>query len=157
MASDYFLKIDGIDGESQDAKHKGEIDLQSFTWSEAQTGRPVGGGGAGRVTIGDFEVTKRIDQASPRLLLAVASGQHIKSAVLTARRAGKEQQEYLTYKFNDLLVSSYKTEALAPEDPVDQISFNFGQIQVEYRPQKADGTLGPPIKAGWDVTRNQAI
>ena len=28
---DYFLKIDGIKGESQDTKHAGEIEIQSFS------------------------------------------------------------------------------------------------------------------------------
>lgn len=28
-ASDYFLKLDGIDGESTDAEHKGEIEILS--------------------------------------------------------------------------------------------------------------------------------
>jgi type VI secretion system secreted protein Hcp len=156
---DYFLKIDGIEGESQDAKHKGEIQLQSFSWAEAQSPRPTGGGGgAGRVTIGDFEFTMLTNKASPPLLLAVASGQHIKSAVLTARRAGKDQQQFLTYKFSDLLVSSYRTEASVQDGlPVDQVSFNFGQIQVEYRPQQPDGTLGPAIQVGWDVKGNHPI
>lgn len=157
--NDYFLKIDGIEGESQDAKHKGEIELQSFTWSEAQSGRPTGGGGgAGRVTMSDFEFTMQTSKASPPLLLAVASGEHIKSAVLTGRRSGRNEQEFLTYKFTDLLVSSYRTEASAPDQPpVDQVAFNFGQIQVEYRPQQPDGTLGAPIEAGWDVRGNRPI
>jgi type VI secretion system secreted protein Hcp len=156
---DYFLKIDGVEGESQDSKHKGEIQLQSFSWSETQSERPTGGGGgAGRVKMSNFEFTMLTNKASPRLLLAVASGQHIKSAVLTARRAGKDQQEFLTYKFNDLVVSSYQTEASDDGGPpVDQVSFNFGQIQVEYRPQQPDGTLGAPIQVGWDVRANHSI
>ena len=32
MAVDYFLKVDGIPGESVDAKHKGEIDVLAFSW-----------------------------------------------------------------------------------------------------------------------------
>ena len=38
MAVDYFLKIDGIDGESNDSKHKGSIDVESWSWGETQTG-----------------------------------------------------------------------------------------------------------------------
>ena len=37
-AVDYFLKIDGIDGESKDDKHKDEIDIESWSWGETQTG-----------------------------------------------------------------------------------------------------------------------
>jgi len=35
---DYFLKLDGIEGESQDYKHKGEIDVESFSWGVSQVG-----------------------------------------------------------------------------------------------------------------------
>jgi type VI secretion system secreted protein Hcp len=106
----------------------------------------------------DFEFTMLTNKASPRLLLAVASGEHIKYAVLTARRTGKDQQQFLTYKFSDLLVSSYRTEAsVGEEPPVDQVSFNFGQIQAEYRPQQPDGTLGAAIQVGWDVKGNRPI
>lgn len=157
--TDYFLKIDGIEGESHDAKHRGEIELESFTWSEDNSGPPTGrGSGGGRVTMSDFEFTTRASTASPRLLLAVASGEHFKSAVLTARLSGAAQQEFLYYKFSDLLFSSYKTEASVPDAaPVDQVSFNFGQIQVEYRPPEPGGALGPPIKVGWDVRANRPI
>ncbi len=41
---DYFLKFDGIKGESADAKHKDEIDVESWSFGETNT---VGGGGAG--------------------------------------------------------------------------------------------------------------
>ena len=35
MAVDMFLKLDGIEGESKDAKHAGEIDIESFAWGMA--------------------------------------------------------------------------------------------------------------------------
>ena len=43
---DYFLKIDGIEGESSDDKHKGEIEVESFSWGATQAGSPGPGGGA---------------------------------------------------------------------------------------------------------------
>lgn len=78
MAVDYFLKIDGIEGESRDAKHKSEIELGSFSWGETAATAPGGGGGggAGKVSMQDFVATMRTSKASPALLLACASGQH---------------------------------------------------------------------------------
>jgi len=160
--ADYFLKIDGIPGESTDAKHKGAIDLESFSWGETNTGSGAGsraGGGAGKVAMQDFHFTSRVNKASPSLFLACASGKHIKDAVLTARKAGKGQQDYLVFKFRDLLISSYQiggAEA-AGDVPMDQVSFNFGQIEFEYRPQKPDGSLDAPIRAGWDVKKNKKL
>ena len=157
---DYFLKIDGVQGESADSKHKGEIELESFSWGETNSGGHGGpGGGAGKVSVQDLHFVMKLNKASPKLLLVCALGQHLKSAVLTGRKAGKQQQEFLVYKFTDLLVSSYQTTASSQdlEGPLDQVSFNFAKIEVEYRPQKADGSLDAPINAGWDVKINKKV
>jgi type VI secretion system secreted protein Hcp len=155
--ADYFLKIDGIAGESQDPRHPGEIELESFSWGEAHLAT-AGATGASRPAIQDFHVTKHIDKASPLLMLAVASGQHFKSAVLTAQRPGKEPQDYLTFTLSDLMISSYQIEAPAEQPgPADQVSFSFGQIEMTYRPQRPDGTLDAPVTGGWDVTANREI
>lgn len=152
---DYFLKIKGVEGESQDKVHKGEIDLESWSWGETQTGSHVagGGGGAGKVNMQDFHFTMRCNKASPKLLLACAQGAHIPSALLTCRKAGKEQQEYLKITFSDLLVSSYQIGGSGGADvlPMDQISLNFAKIEFEYREQKPDGSLGGAIKSWYDL------
>ncbi len=160
-AVDYFLKLEGIEGESQDHKHKGSIEIESWSWGETQTGGHAygGGGGAGKVAMQDFHFVMRVNKASPKLMLACASGEHIKSATLTCRKAGKEQQEFLKIKFSDLLVSSYQTGGSGGSDivPLDQISLNFSKIEFEYKEQKPDGTLGGAIKAGWDLKANKAV
>jgi len=156
---DYFLKIDGIDGESQDSKHKGDIDLESWSWGAAQSGTSQygGGSGAGKVQMQDFSVVTRVNKASPKIMLACANGEHIKKAVLTCRKAGKDQQEYLKITFTDLLVSSYHTGGSAQSDvvPLDQITLNFSKIEYEYKPQQADGTLGAVVKAQYDLKINK--
>jgi type VI secretion system secreted protein Hcp len=159
MALDFFLKIDGIPGESQDSKHKDEIDVVAWSWGEtrpAPPGSAGGGGGAGKVQIQDFTFTAQTSKASPNLMLACASGKHVKSAVLTARKAGGKQAEFLTISLSDILVSSYQAGGSEGEViPTESVSLNFSKIQLEYRPQKADGSLGAPVKAGWDVKKNQ--
>ena len=159
MASvDYFLKIEGIEGESEDAKHKAEIDLESWSWGETNSGSSAagGGGGAGKVSMQDFNFVMRVNKASPKLLLSCANGSHIKSALLTCRKAGKDQQEYLKIKFSDLLISSFQTGGSTGDViPMDQISFNFSKIEYEYAPQKPDGTLGTKIPVHWDLKQNK--
>ena len=160
MAVDYLLKIDGVDGESTDDKHKGEIELESFSWGETNTaGGPGGsGGGSGKVQVQDLLVTMHVSKASPMLMLGCATGKHHKEAVLTVRRVGKSQQEFLIIKLNEVLVTSYQTGGSAQSDVLlDQASLGFSTIQMDYRPQKADGSLGPPVKAGWDVKNNKPL
>lgn len=155
-AFDYFLKIDGIAGESADSKHKGEIDVQSWSWGETQAGPSGGGGGgAGKVQMQDLHVTANMSKASPQLMLACASGQHIKSAMLTGRRGGKAALEFLTFSLSDVLVSSYQTGGTEAEPPVDAVSLKFAKIQIEYKHVQQDGKLGASAKAGWDVKQNK--
>ncbi len=162
MAVDFFLKIDGIDGESKDSKHKGEIDIESFSWGESQSGTSHAGGGSGggKVNMQDVHFTSSyISKASPKLFLALCSGEHIKKAVLICRRAGKEQQEFLKWTFSDLLVSSYQTSGHNSGDglPGEQFSFNFTKIEIEYKEQKPDGTLGGATPAGYDMGANKKV
>src|SRR4249920_3049801 len=94
---DYFLKTDTIKGESLDEKHKGEIELESFSWSATNAttiGSATGGAGAGKVKQEKLIVTKRYDKSSPPLFAALAAGQHFKKATLTARKAGGTQVDY---------------------------------------------------------------
>jgi type VI secretion system secreted protein Hcp len=158
-AVDFFLKIEGIDGESADSKHKGEIDLESWSWGEHNSGSHAagGGGGVGKVSMQDFSFTAQTSKATPKLMLACASGEHIKKATLVCRKAGKDQQEYLKVTFTDLLVSSYQTGGHGDAMAADQISLNFAKIEYEYKEQKPDGTLGGAVKAGWDLKANKAV
>jgi type VI secretion system secreted protein Hcp len=158
MAVDFFLKIDGIEGESKDSKHTNEIDVLSWSFGATQAGSMSfgGGGGSGKVSMQDFTFTMRMCKATPKLLQHCASGKHITSALLTARKAGEQQQEYMKIKFTDLLVSSYQTGG-GGEEPLESISLNFAKIEFEYREQKKDGTLDGPIPAGWDLKKNEKV
>jgi type VI secretion system secreted protein Hcp len=135
MAFDAFLKIEGIEGDSTDRGHKGEIEILSWSWGETNTGTSStgGGGGAGKVSMQDFHFTMQVSKASPDLMLACATGKHFKEATLTARKAGERQQEFLKITLSDVLVSSYQTDGNTKDKdvplPVDQIALNFAKIE----------------------------
>lgn len=158
-AFDYFLKLDGIPGESVDNKHKGEIDVLSWSWGESQPTpvNPGSGGGSGKVAMTDLHVSANLSKASPQLLLACAAGTHIKGAVLTGRKGGKAQGEFLTFSLSDVLVSAYQTGGATAEAPLDSISLSFSKIEMTYREQSAKGGLGPAIRVGWDRKTNKAF
>lgn len=153
---DYFLKIDGVEGESTDNRHKGEIEILSFSWGATNAGSTAGGGGggAGKVSMQDFHFTKHYSKASPVLMQATASGKHFKTADLVLRKAGKDQQEFLKYKLSDVIITSYQTSG-SGDVPMDSVSINFAKIEVEYKTQKPDGTLGDTTRAGWDLKANK--
>jgi type VI secretion system secreted protein Hcp len=159
VAERWFLKIDGIAGESTDANHKGEIDVESWSWGLSQSGSvgPGGGGGAGKVSFQDFHFVSRISKASPALFLACASGSHIKMATLSGvRGAGKvKSADFLKIKMTDLLVSSMQLGDSEGTVPTDQFSLNFSKVELSYTSQSAKGKAEPPVTAGWDLKQSK--
>jgi type VI secretion system secreted protein Hcp len=161
VALNIFLKLAGIKGESTDVQHREEIEVASFSWglSRQRATSTGGGAGASKADFQDLHVVTNVSQASPQLVLASAAGRHIETAILTCRKvSGGTQQDFLKYNLSDVLVASYHTNGQAEDGvPVDEVSFTYAQIKVEYRPQRADGSLGAPITAGWNVKTNEPI
>ncbi len=159
MAQDVYLKIDGIAGESTDATHKDEIEVLSFSLGASNPVNITSSGhraGAGKVSMQDLSFQMNYNKSSPSLFLACSSGKHIKDAVLTLRKAGGKQQEYLTYKMTEVFVSSYQTGA-SSEQPMDSVSLAFAKIELNYQQQDEKGAVGKPVKSGWDIKENKAV
>jgi type VI secretion system secreted protein Hcp len=152
------LKIEGVAGESVDAKHKDEIQVDSWSLGGRQAGTFAngGGGGAGKVKMNDVSFTAKVSTASPKLFLLLATGTHIGRAVLTVRKAGGKQEAFLIVTFTDVLVSSYQTGSSA-KVPVDSFTLNFARIQIEYKPQSADGKLGAAVRSGFDLKSMKVV
>jgi len=161
VAQDWFLKIDGIDGESQDNAHKGEIDVLSWSWGVENEGSPGagGGGGSGRPSFQDFHFVANISKASPKLFLSCANGVHHKTALLSGRRAGavKGGGEFLKYKLTDVEVSSVQQSGGGSDAATEQFSLRYGRFEISYAAQKADGSLDAPVTAGYDLTTSKKV
>jgi type VI secretion system secreted protein Hcp len=160
MAYDMFLKLDGIPGESTDDKHRDEIVLESFSWGESNAGAHLAAGsgaGAGRVSMQDFHFTARVSKASPTLMLYCASGKHIPTGQMSESRAGEDRSgtDFLVYKFTNVVISSVSQAGDANDRPLDAVSMAFQKVVVEYKPQKADGSLGAAVNFGWDLKANR--
>jgi type VI secretion system secreted protein Hcp len=153
VASDIFAKIGDIKGESLDSKHKDEIEILSWSWGVSRSGSlsSGGGGGAGKASFHDLSFTHKIDKASPLLLKACASGQHLKEATITRRKAGKGQQEFLVIKMNDVLVTSVADSDDSGGAQLESVTLAFAKVDLEYRPQKADGSLDAGLHFKYDL------
>ena len=153
MAVDMFLKIEGIKGESQDDKHKDEIDVLSWSWGMTHAAKLTtgSGGGAGKASFHDLSFTHKIDKASPVLLKGCATGQHLKEATITRRKAGKGQQEFLIIKMNDVLITAVSDADNDEGGNLETVSLAFAKVDLEYRPQKADGSLDAGIHFKYDI------
>jgi type VI secretion system secreted protein Hcp len=82
----------------------------------------------------------------------------VTEATLTVRKAGQQPLEFLVYKLSDIVVSSYQEAGVAAGDdiPYDSFSINFAKIEVSYKEQNPDGSLGTETKAGWDLKLNKS-
>jgi type VI secretion system secreted protein Hcp len=159
MASDIFAKIGDIKGESLDDKHKDEVEVMSWSWGVANSGSMAhgSGGGEGKATFHDLTFVHTVDKASPVLMQYCADGVHLKEATITQRKAGKGQQEYMVVKLNDVIVTNLVTQAQGSDRPVETVSLGFAKFSIEYKPQKADGSLDAAVKGGYDLKANKVI
>ena len=159
MAASIFARIGTIKGESQDAEHKDEIEVLSWSWGVSRPGTMShgGGGGAGKASFHDFHFTHHVDKASPVLMRACATGEHIKDATITVRKAGKGQQEYLVIKMTDVLVTGASMSVSADGDATAEgVTLTFAKVDLAYQPQKPDGSLDAGVHFTYDLKANEA-
>ena len=157
MASDIFAKIGDIKGESLDDKHKDEIEVLSYSWgvTNAAVISPGAGGATGKATFHDLSIVHNVDKASPVLLKACATGTHIKEATITHRKAGKGQQEYLIVKLNDVIITGVTHGGSAGQAISENVTLAFAKVDLEYKPQKPDGSLDAGIHFKFDLKSNK--
>lgn len=157
--SDIHLKLGDIKGESTDDKHKDEIDIESWSWGASNPGSMGvgGGGGTGKVSFTDLNFVHRLDKASPNLWKACATGEHIKEATLTSAKQGKGPQDFLIVKMNDVLITSVSVSESsgAGSVPMENVSLQCAKVDLEYKPQKPDGSLDAGIHFKYDIKANK--
>ena len=160
MATDMFIKLDDIKGESVDDKHKGEIDILSWNWGVAQgASSHVGGGsGTGKANVQDLTFTKAVCKATPLLAHLCLSGKHITKAMLTCRKAGGTPLEHMKFTFNQAIVTSVNHAADKNSDAImETVTLSFASMNLEYVPQKSDGSGDASIVKGWDIAGNKSL
>ena len=129
--------------------------MDSFTFGVTHAGTPLTPPVA--ASLQDFHFTKSTDKASPNLFLACCTGQHIPKATITVRKAGAKPMEYLVYNLTEVLVSSYNTSGHDGSGVAQEsFSLNFSKIEMNYRPQNADGSAGAKITKTYDLKLNKA-
>lgn len=162
MSVDMFLKLDGINGESMDAKHKQAIQLHSFSFGISQVGSGSfgGGSGSGKAEWADIHFTKNVDTSTPTLIEHCATGKHIAKAQLFVRKSGAAggQGDYYTITMTEVIVSGVQNSGSSAADlPQESLSLNYAKIQFEYKTQDDKGVLGKPVTAGWDLKVQQKV
>ena len=85
---------------------------------------------------------------------ACATGEHLKDATITHRKAGKGQLEFLVIKMNDVIITGVSHTRDANETS-ESVSIAFAKVDLEYRPQKSDGSLDAGVHFKYDIAGNK--
>ena len=158
MAVNMFLKLDGVTGESTHKGHKDEIEVLSFSWGVAhpvpatrnERRRP------GRAQASDITFTMNVGKASPTLMLACATGRHLKQGLFVIESAGEVPFAFYKATVTDVLVTSYQTGG-ASEIPLDSFSLNFRTVRLRETTQDPKGGAGEFVETAFDFARNRQL
>ena len=152
MAIDTHIKFDGVEGESTHQDHKGEIEVLSWTWGVSNANLSSGtGSGKGKANAGDLHFVHLYDKASPVLAKKCAQGNHFKEVVVTARKSGEGQKDFLKITMKEVFITSVQPSGSSQGDISESVSMAYATIDFAYKPQDAKGSLGGEVKFGWDV------
>lgn len=157
MAMNTHIKFDGIDGESTNKDHKGEVEVLTWNWGASLDAAAAGSGRAtGKARLHEFRFVHRYDKASPALFQRVVEGRRLKEVVVTARKSGEGQKEFLKVTFKDVVVSSVnQTGDLA--ELTEEVTLQPASISIDYRPQDAKGGVGTSVTAEWSARSGSKI
>lgn len=160
-SSEFFLKLDGVEGESRDKDFARQIEVLSWSFGTSSSVDPIltsGGAAPGKSKPTQLTFVARTSKASPKLFQLVATGKRVKQGVLTARRMGAEPVAYLEVTLQDVRVTSYQ---VAPGEvdghPLDVVQVEYARLIHSHRTQSPDGSLGPAVTFGFDFAANKAI
>ena len=161
-AVDILLKVTGvksgvIKGESQIAGHVGEIDIETYRWNVLQGFDVATGQATGRRQHKPLILTFQTCVASPILYAACCRNEVLSKVVMTCRKAGGKQQDYMIWTLTNASIREIKAgyfdhvpaqaaaAAAQPVIPYDEMSLVYQKIELDYKPQTKDGTLGAGV------------
>lgn len=155
---DMFLKLDGVDGESPDLAHKGEIQIDGFRLNALSPRDAFTNQAAGAVRMSHMTIRAKVDKSTPKLFTKIAKNEKIPSAVLTCRKAGKEQFEYFKVTLSEVLVVKVQAGDLEAGggDAVPQCEFDlaYGKIEISAKEQTTGGPTSGPVVFVFNLMSN---
>lgn len=160
MASDVYLQIDGIKGESNDEKHRDWIELVDVGWGVSQptscTVSTSGGHTTGRAEFNPISCSKLVDLSSPKLMELVATGKTIPKARLAFVRAdGSGSIKYYEVELENVIVARNVKSFAGAGLLHEAFELRYTKIKERYAQQKIGGGTGGNTAGGWDLSTNK--
>lgn len=171
MAFDAFLYFPDdkskVPGETQDEDMKklGAFELISFSFgaeNNINIGSMSSGGGAGKATFKEFNITKKTDTGSCGIFSNLVTGTHFGKAVLELRRSGgaggKSGATFLKFQFLLVMVQDIEWSGSDGDDVCEEsVTFQYGAIRIEYSQQDMKGAMKMTHDSEWSRVKNSAV
>jgi len=153
MAIDTHIKFDGVDGEATHKDHKGEVQVLAWSWSLSNATAVTAGGGSGKgkAEPGEVSFMHSYDKASPILAKKCAQGAHFKEVIMTSRKAGEGQKDFLKVTMKEVYITSVQPSGSSGGDISENVTMSYGSIDFAYKAQDEKGALTGEVKFGWNV------
>ncbi len=161
MANAFFMKIDGITGESEDESHKGWLEITEFGQEMAHDieggGTPSAAGGftTGGATLEVMSFNKAMDRSSVQLFQYCLTAKVIPTIVIEAVRPTEKAEVYFRITLTNSIVASINTTGSDGELPTEEGSIAFTTIKWEYTMVKPDGKMGDTFSSTWNRLTNR--
>lgn len=156
MSIDCHIKFDGVDGEATHKDHKGEIAVLGWQWGVTNATTGTGGGsGRGKGAPQDFSFVHLYDKSSPVLAKNCAAGKHFPTVVLTARKSGEGQKDFLKVTMKEAFITSVAPAGSSGGDISESVTMAYKDIEFAYKAQDDKGGTGGEVKFGWDIATTE--
>lgn len=153
MYLDLTLKRAGkAKGESVASGHQDDIIVTGFSWGVGAAGDAVAAQSTGRRSYRQLVIRKNVDTASTALMSAVGTNDEVRSAKLSLRKAGGEQEDFFSITLEKARVVALDIDTDANGSPFETVTLAFQKIAVEYRVQSASGQVGATHSFNDDLT-----
>jgi len=140
---DLHLKLEGIVGESKDAKNNLEMQIDSFRLKVESPRDASTGFASGAARMSTLTIRGKIEQPTAKLFDKSYHHQKINKATLTGRKAGKDPLDFLIMVLTEVLVMRVEIGDLEGGDgdliPPCEFDLSYGTIQVKTQGQTETG------------------
>jgi type VI protein secretion system component Hcp len=117
MGMRYFLKIEGLEGESNHALHDGAIELNSWMWGDDKPLKHI-------------ICVKDTDSVTVDLVRALAEGTEFSEAALTSEYPNGKDEVAITMQ--NVFVAELKTKGEGGSVSKDTITLEFEKVDIDY-------------------------
>ncbi len=159
-ADDYFLKLDGVTGETTTGQTQGTIAVRSFEWgaeNKTTVGAASGGAGAGKASLHELTIEKSVDSTSPVLFQKLGQGASIPGMELVARKASATgSQIYMRYSFQPVFITSQTQDGSGDDGITEKLTFAYGAVKQTFVKQGATGAPATNVFGAWNQVTNMA-